>query len=32
MYYETEEYRNRALKELADLNIEVVETMPFIQH
>ena len=32
MYYETEEYRNRALKDLADLNIEVVETMPFIQH
>lgn len=32
MYYETEEYRNRALKELADLKIEVVDTIPFINH
>ena len=30
--YETEEYRNRALKELEALKIEVVDTMPFRNH
>ena len=30
--YELEEDRNRALKELEALKIEVVDTLPFLKH